>query len=436
MNNEIIKWGCIQPLTGGMYLGAEAAIGHPAEWIITYPGLSDLVKDKTGEVVDAGNEANLIQYLTKHNRMPNYYLMNKHFLNESEMTCDNNFSPKYTLNGLEATPDLDNMDIVVAVPVCAGLSMASTANKERKCQCNEQMIWMTKFALHTIKPKVYIFENAPTLMSDRGDEVRDQLETVAKEAGYSCIYYKTDTKFHHNCQKRPRTFIYFFKHKNGKPFIPQFMYERDTLTVEEFFNELPKPRENDPMNVTLDNIVNVEIPLDYMVERFGKDWREHINGDLTLLMAKNSQEKTAFLDWLSNSKYEDNYFKWYTKYFNHIDEKLSQNKGWWSTSAKYFNNHLMPACMYKNVPITVHHSENRLYTMREWLCTMGHPIDFDMIGKPWNYFRKMGQNVPARTAQWIVSEAVRILKNWNEEETLDSEQNVAFFDNSKQKKIW
>ena len=64
-----LKWGCIQPLTGGMYLGAERAIGHPAEWIISYPGLTDLIVDKkTGEIIDAGHERNLVDYLKKQNK--------------------------------------------------------------------------------------------------------------------------------------------------------------------------------------------------------------------------------------------------------------------------------------------------------------------------------------------------------------------------------
>ena len=41
MINEKIRWASIQPLTGGMYLGAEEAIGHPAEFILSYKGLSD-----------------------------------------------------------------------------------------------------------------------------------------------------------------------------------------------------------------------------------------------------------------------------------------------------------------------------------------------------------------------------------------------------------
>ena len=58
MENKI-KWGCIQPLTGGMYLGAEEAIGHPAEWILSFNGLDDVKYDKDNNIVSAGNEYNL-----------------------------------------------------------------------------------------------------------------------------------------------------------------------------------------------------------------------------------------------------------------------------------------------------------------------------------------------------------------------------------------
>ena len=40
-----IKWAAIQPLTGGMYLGAEEAFGYPAEWILTYNGLDEIKRN-------------------------------------------------------------------------------------------------------------------------------------------------------------------------------------------------------------------------------------------------------------------------------------------------------------------------------------------------------------------------------------------------------
>ena len=427
-----IKWGCIQPLTGGMYLGAERAIGHPAEWIISYPGLTDLIVDKkTGEIIDAGNERNLVDYLEKHNRMPNYYVMNR-----TMMQNDEDYTPKYTLNGEDANPDLSNMDLVVGVPVCAGLSMASTANADRKSECNCQMIWMAKYTLKTIRPKVYLFENAPTLMSERGDEVRDQLETIAFESGYSIVYYRTDTKYHDNCQKRPRTFIFFFKNRNGEKFIPELGYERITTSIENFFNKMGELRENDPMNVELNNDVWVIPPLEYVKHKYGENWRDTVKGDIFDFVARDENERKEFMNFITNEHpFPEEYIKKYNRYLKHIEEKLADHCGWWAVTAKSFND-CTPACMYKNMPIVLHHKENRLYTMREWLFIMGHPTDFDMIGTPWNYFRKIGQNVPANTARWVTSETVRIIENWDNEPTVDNGKNVAFFDNTKQKRIW
>ena len=51
-----IRYAVLQPLSGGMYLAAENAIGHPAEFIISYPGFDAQKHDKDGKLVDAGNE--------------------------------------------------------------------------------------------------------------------------------------------------------------------------------------------------------------------------------------------------------------------------------------------------------------------------------------------------------------------------------------------
>ena len=71
--SEKIKWACIQPLTGGMYLGAELAIGHPAEFILSYEGLDTTTTDNEGNIKTAGNEYNIVEYLKSKNRMPKYY---------------------------------------------------------------------------------------------------------------------------------------------------------------------------------------------------------------------------------------------------------------------------------------------------------------------------------------------------------------------------
>ena len=76
MNN--IKWCAIQPLTGGMYIGTEEAIGHKAEFILSYPGLAEPnIDEETGKVISAGNEYSLMKFLEKRNDLPEYRVFNR-----------------------------------------------------------------------------------------------------------------------------------------------------------------------------------------------------------------------------------------------------------------------------------------------------------------------------------------------------------------------
>ena len=197
-----IKWAAIQPLTGGAYLGTEEAIGHPAEWIMSFRGFDDCKLDKDGNIKSASNEYHLRQYLKNHNKnIPYYRIQADPFKINIDFT-----KPNIILdNGGCELPDYNNLDLVIAVPVCSGLSMVTSAGENTKNERNNNMQWITNYTLSVIKPKIYVFENAPTLMGTRGNSLRSWFNKVAIKYGYSLLYYKTDTCLHNNCQKRPRT---------------------------------------------------------------------------------------------------------------------------------------------------------------------------------------------------------------------------------------
>ena len=175
MNN--IKWISFQPLTGGMYLGTEEAIGHPAEFILTYKGLDTITIKKDGTIGSVGNEAYLKQYLTEHNRMPKYYQIDRPMFD----LCITDLNPDIYLGEQKQTPDYTDIDLVVGVPVCSGLSMVTSAKADTKNSRNCNMLWMTNYALNVIRPKIYCFENAPTIMGSRGIDLRAQFEGMAKK---------------------------------------------------------------------------------------------------------------------------------------------------------------------------------------------------------------------------------------------------------------
>ena len=116
---------------------------------------------------------------------------------------------------------------------------------------------------------------------------------------------------------------------------------------------------------------------------------------------------------------------------DHVQYKLSLGKNFYVLvpSITNKNSKTIPACMFKTIPTLIHYNEDRLYTIREWLHLMGHPSDFELYGDINVNYPKIGQNVPVRTAQWIVSEAVRLINNWD---SLDrNNKSVRYFDNTK-----
>ena len=425
MNNEKIRWASIQPLTGGMYLGAEEAIGHPAEFILSYKGLSDVKYDKSGEnIVDAGNEYNLLEYLKKHNRCPKYYQLHKGMF---DMDLEN-MNPEIYLNDELSTPNYEDLDLVVAVPVCSGLSMVTTATDDTKNARNCNMLWISKYTLSVIKPKIYIFENAPTFMGVRGTELRTQFEEMAMELGYSILYYKTDSNLHHNCQLRPRTFVIFFKHTKEeaqRPFM--FEWEDTRMTIEEFFAQIDNDNltQNEPVQSSPHNYMVI----DFIKRKYGEQWKDIVTGSL-MQHCIDKKYLDELIDFIKNVYvgFSDEIKAKALKYIEHIKYKKSLGLNYFGDDVCLCKNRF-PSIQFKSIPNMLHPSGERICSCREYLSLMGMPTDFTLYGGR-SCLNKIGQNVPVKTAKFIVEQAIKHLDVWNNERLTDT--NVMYQDNIKQ----
>lgn len=421
MNN--IKWISFQPLTGGMHLGAEEAIGHPAEFILTYKGLDTITTKKDGTIGSVGNEAYLKQYLTEHNRMPKYYQIDRPMFD----LCINDLNPDIYLGEEQQTPDYKDIDLVVGVPVCSGLSMVTSAKDDTKNSRNCNMLWMANYTLNVIRPKIYCFENAPTLMGSRGIDLRAQFERMAKGAGYSILYYKTDTLQHDNCQKRERTFVVFIKWKGETQQLPPlFRFEDKRISIKDFFDKIPEGLENsEPIKTSNHNYLVV----DFIKEKLGNEWTNIIDGSLMHYMIGNNL-LDEFKDFVNKSNYNENIKEKTLKYVNHIIHKRSLGLNYYGDDIclckKYF-----PSVQFRSMPNMLHPSGERTCSIREFLTLMGMPYDFKWFGDAGN-IPKIGQNVPANTAKFIVSNCLEILANWNIER---SNNGNAIFQNNINKQI-
>ena len=415
MMNNNIKWACIQPLTGGIYLGTEEAIGHPAEWILSFKGLNTVQHSKTtGKMTSVGNEYNLLEYLNKHNRNVPYYQINCGMFDIDVQ----NTNPRILLDNEECTPNYNDLDLIIGLPVCSGLSVVTTASKETKDTRNCNMQWMANYALSIIKPKVYVFENAPTLMGARGDELRSWFNNLALRNGYSILYYKTDTVLHDNCQKRPRTFIIFTKHNNDVDRIqnPQtFDFYSNSLTVKEYLDKIP---DNLTQMISIKTAIHNKYVIDYMNSKYNDSWKTFINGSIMDWINKNKliDDLISFIE--SNNEYSDKDKEKSLNYIKHIKYKRSLGLNYYGDDIQYIKDYIS-AVQFRSMPNLLHLTENRIYTIREYLSFMGMPYDFELYGGESN-FPKIGQNVPVNTMKFIVNQIIdKILLKWNDERKIE-----------------
>ena len=420
-----MKWGCIQPLSGGIYFGAREAIRCPASWILSYPGLTEVKHDKNGKVTSVGNEYGLLKWCKDHNELPPYQIFNKKPFDNSSLDVDLLDDPVWTNEKV----DYSNTDLVVSVPVCSGLSQATIAPQDTKDDRNCNMMWNAEFTLNKIQPKVYIFENAPLLFTDNGKSVREQLNELGNKYGYSVTYYKTDTQLHDNCQKRPRTFVLFIKHRNDKEGNPLFNYENKPVSVEEFFSRIP---ENATQQISVEMSDTSKLFMEYIVSKFGNNYRESTTKPWLIRKVIQDNLFDEVCEFADKSNYSKKTIDSLIHLIRHVQNKVEAGKNFYCMLPGYARvNSTVPAVMFKTIPSLLHYKENRLFTIREYLYLMGMPVDYELPGDINCNYAKIGQNVPARTAKWIVSEAVRIINDWDTIERPYSD--VLFVDNTKQK---
>jgi len=422
-----IKWVCIQPLTGGMYLGAEEAIGNTAECILSFKGLNETKVSPKTKKESCGNEYHLTQYLKKVGRMPEYLMFKDRKMYSMDFSTDVELENE---NGDIVDKNFEDIDIVVSVPVCSGLSSANSGgNQSQKDERNCNMQWIAKYTLNVIKPKMYIFENAPGLYTNVGKNVREWLNNLAKENNYAITYYKTDTMLHDNCQRRPRTFVIFTKgYDNGNP---TFGYDSRHVHVDDFFKRIPEG---------LTQEVNLQIPaMDYALLKFIKNkykdtWREVIKehcgrGINVILDLNHGDEFREFIKTLT--ELGDRMLSRTLYSLDHVLYKTSIGMGFMCDYPMIMNHDWTPSVIFKTIPHIYHPYKDRYITIREALSLMGMPYDFDLQCDYNILYNQIGQNVPVKTAKFIIGECVRIINNFDKEER--NQDSIQFVNNIKQR---
>lgn len=402
----MIKWLSVQPLAGGMAIGAEQAFKSKPICVIDYEDIAN---------------ANSKAYIDYMNNVKNSNL--RHLvLDGGLLSRTQKF--KSVDDELFFNKNCKSIDVVVAVPVCSGLSQANTCKTGKNARGvdaaqNNNMKGIAEFTLQRIKPKVYIFENAPILFSNSAKPLRDWFENLAKENGYSVTWIKTNTHLHSNVQTRIRTFGIMWRDSKcpilkhvDKPFGKIVDYlatiDKNASYNTKEYNLMPDIEDNGFIK--------------YMRAKYGDNFQrqwpyqnggpksvtgviEH-NGDFELAKSFMNPKEVAFID--------------------RVIMKRSIGKNYFDNSPLYWGDSEILSLFGRTIDRIVHPTELRGYTVREALKFMGMPDDYE-IEDIMSHLGYIGQNVPVVTARdWCIQ-----IKEFLDGKLKISNEDVMMFDNTK-----
>jgi len=412
-----LTWAAIQPLTGGAYFAGEQSFGKQANWILSYPGLEKEIFGKDGSLRGIGNERHFLEYLKKKKKLPPYVQFNRGMFDDINgpvaITNDNEYS-NANFNPEDTT--LKSVDLIVSVPVCSGLSAANTADHGKDDSMkNNNLKFLTKFVLQSVRPKVYLFENAPALYTPKGKVVRDYLNEIAEVSGYSVTYVKTDTYLHDNIQYRPRTYVIFWKWLKDDIPPPVIGFESKKVgTITEYLSRIPTNATQNTKEFecyTLDG--NQEYA--FISKKFGKNWRDTVG--------RYRLKSFIILNGLADEFYKFHKDEKLKAHYDYCLGKKAIGMGYYDRSFFSVANEKMPTVYHGNTWSALHPIEDRCFTFREYMHFMGLPHDLNYLHNFHSFGSVVGQNVPVRTTKFWIDECRKVLEDWDNKRIIHPEGN-------------
>lgn len=373
------------PLIGGAAVGTTRVLGNRPKWIASWQSVFD------------ANDQYARQY----------------FDDVAYFNLDENEYPS------------QKVDIVTAVPPCAGLSSANTtkgenANNPRGCNApsNLHMLHASKFAMESIQPRVMIVENAPALFTRAGEPFAERINDLAIEHGYSMSMVKTSTIKHGLPQIRPRSFFFLWRGNKvpilnpiSKPYKPVHEILSTKFKITDLVRTDKHGMPSDDYLWKFIQLKNQKLNKQQILQKYAGEKMVSVYR----VIADNGW-LPEFISWaenlMRNAETDEEYKQIEKAYKVGIKGKKKLDAGsdiidgttrmvWESTFS----------LMWKTLPNIMHPFEDRWLMISEALALMGFPEDFaEKVDIPTRMSNVVCQNVPAHTAADWVEEAVSALE--------------------------
>jgi len=201
-------------------------------------------------------------FLKRNNKISKYYDYLKGQISTNELY---NLVPKRVLDSVlnvEITDDSINplfnqinklrknkpVDLIIGGPPCQAYSLVGRHQKEIENDPRNKLYIQYGRFLKEFKPKAFVFENVPGMLSANKGKHFKNLKTYFKRLGYQVYFDTLDASDYGVLQARKRIIIVGWKKENDFGF-PVITKVEKKYNVNDGFSDLPKLKPGDSLNV-------------------------------------------------------------------------------------------------------------------------------------------------------------------------------------------
>ncbi len=311
----------------------------------------------------------------------------KHFIHnfpDIPVITPNEWDNENYINNLEK----EDYDLLYGNPPCSGLSNINR-NASASNEVNRHIYKFTD-TVKAVRPKSFIMENAPTLIS-RGKIILDYM--VSKLDDYIITIIRDYAGNHEVAMKRQRTLVVGFR-KDVLPGFPMIMSNWNKVSIDIILN-----RDTDSFYTSS----NRELVPERTCKDLEKLYNRVLPGDsiMTTIAKYNTDKEIWDLDIPENFKIQA----------LRLREKINDGKGAFEKSpSRLVGTSVAPSLA--SVMEFIHPIEDRPLYIREYARLMGYPDTFEFVkDAKVPYVQAIAQGVPVPFAKWIAENIYNTLEH-------------------------
>lgn len=151
---------------------------------------------------------------------------------------------------------VEKIDLLLGGPPCQAYSVRGRKANESKKKFDERIYYYKLYAkfLRKLKPKIFVFENVPGLLSFEGGYIFDDLKAVLKKEGYE-IDYKILSAYDFGVLQDRKRIVIIGWQKEFDFSYPEFSAHHTKAVVNDLLSDLPARRPGD-----IENFLNYTKP--------------------------------------------------------------------------------------------------------------------------------------------------------------------------------